>query len=95
MTLELLNASGPELWAFPQALERYGASGALARVEGMPSGGNSTLVYFSCRDCAEESGRIADAGGKVFKEKFPIGEYGFVALALDTEGNLFGLHSMR
>lgn len=93
--LVLLNESGPELWAFPQSLERYGASGALARVEGMPSGGNSTLVYFSCEDCAQEAGRVAAAGGKLFKDRFSIGEYGFVALAFDTEGNLFGLHSMR
>nr|MDP9127775.1 VOC family protein [Pseudomonadota bacterium] len=27
------------------------------------------------------------------KEKFAIGPYGFIALALDTEGNMFGLHS--
>lgn len=93
--LTLLNESGPELWAFPQGLERYGATGALARVDGMPSGGNSTLVYFSCEDCAEETGRVAAAGGKLFKEKFSIGEFGFAALAFDTEGNLFGLHSMH
>jgi predicted enzyme related to lactoylglutathione lyase len=23
-----------------------------------------------------------------------IGQYGFIALAIDTEGNMFGLHSM-
>jgi predicted enzyme related to lactoylglutathione lyase len=34
------------------------------------------------------------AGGRIMKEKFSIGEYGAIALAYDTEGNLFGLHSM-
>jgi predicted enzyme related to lactoylglutathione lyase len=29
------------------------------------------------------------------KDKFPIGEHGFIALAYDTEGNVFGLHSMK
>jgi uncharacterized DUF497 family protein len=24
-----------------------------------------------------------------------IGQYGFIALAIDTEGNMFGLHSMQ
>jgi len=24
-----------------------------------------------------------------------IGQYGFIALAVDTEGNMFGLHSME
>ena len=28
------------------------------------------------------------------KEKFSIGQYGFIALVTDTEGNTIGLHSM-
>ena len=39
--------------------------------------------------------RVEKAGGKVFKPKFPIGEYGFCALVTDTEGNMVGLHSMQ
>lgn len=35
------------------------------------------------------------AGGRIEREKFSIGEYGFIALAIDTEGNMFGLHSMQ
>jgi predicted enzyme related to lactoylglutathione lyase len=95
VTLEELNAEQPELWKFPQSMTSYGASSALARAEGMPSGGNSTLVYFTCADCADELSRVEKAGGKVMKEKFSIGEYGFVALAFDPEGNLIGLHSME
>ena len=34
-------------------------------------------------------------GGKLFRPKFPIGQFGFIVLASDTEGNLFGLHSMK
>jgi predicted enzyme related to lactoylglutathione lyase len=30
-----------------------------------------------------------------FKAKFGIGEYGFIALATDTEGNRIGLLSMK
>lgn len=29
------------------------------------------------------------------KPKFAIGQYGFIALVYDTEGNVFGLHSMK
>lgn len=93
--LEPLNSPGMELWAFPMNMEGTGASGALVRMPGFPSGGNSVLVYFSCADCAIEAGRVAKAGGRVEKEKFSIGEYGFIALAIDTEGNMFGLHSMK
>jgi predicted enzyme related to lactoylglutathione lyase len=73
----------------------YGAPGSLVRMPGFPSGGNSTLVYFSCADCAVEAGRVVAAGGRIQKEKMSIGQYGFIALAYDTEGNMFGLHSMQ
>ena len=69
--------------------------GALVRMGGVPSGGNSTIVYFICDDCAVEEGRIEPSGGKIMKKKFSIGEYGFISLVFDTEGNMFGLHSMK
>jgi len=81
--------------AFPSNMEAYGASGALVQMEGAPVGQNSTLVYFSCDDCAVEASRVDDAGGTLEREKMSIGDYGFIALAIDTEGNMFGLHSMQ
>jgi len=38
---------------------------------------------------------VVTAGGKIHRNKFSIGEHGFIALVLDTEGNVFGLHSMK
>ena len=94
--LEKLEAGGLEMYAFPGTQDPcYGTAGALVRMPGFASGANSTLVYFKCEDCSVEEGRVKAAGGKVEKAKFPIGQYGFVALAYDTEGNLFGLHSMK
>lgn len=93
--LEKLNTPNMEYWTFPMEKDATGASGALVKMEGVRSGGNSTLVYFACEDCANEAARVAKAGGRVEKEKMSIGEYGFIALAFDTEGNMFGLHSMR
>jgi predicted enzyme related to lactoylglutathione lyase len=84
-----------EMWGFPMDMERYGASGSLVHMEGMPSGGNSIIVYFRCTDCAVEAGRIVEAGGRIFKDKMSIGQYGFIALAYDTEGNMIGLHSIQ
>ena len=84
-----------DMWAFPMAMEGYGAGGALVRMEGVPSGGTGTMVYFSCEDCAVEAARVNPAGGRVERPKFAIGEYGFIALARDTEGNMFGLHSLK
>lgn len=95
VALRKLNAPSPEMWAFPMETDRFGAAGSLVRMPGFPSGGNSTLVYFSCEDCAVEAARVTRAGGRIQREKMSIGEYGFIALAYDTEGNLFGLHSMN
>ena len=93
--LERLESPSLEMWNFPMSREGMGASGALVKMEGFASGGNSTLVYFKCDDCAEEAGRVASAGGRVEREKMSIGPYGFIVLAVDTEGNMFGLHSMK
>jgi uncharacterized protein len=84
-----------EMMAFPMAMEKTGAGGALVKMSGVASGGNSTLVYFSCDDCAVEESRIVPAGGKIFRSKVSIGEYGFMVLAHDPEGNMFGLHSLK
>jgi predicted enzyme related to lactoylglutathione lyase len=92
--LEKLNSPGMEMWSFPMQPDRWGAGGSLVRMEGFPSGGNSVLVYFSCTDCAVEAGRVVKSGGRIQREKMSIGQYGFIALAFDTEGNMIGLHSM-
>lgn len=85
---------GMEMWAFPMSMDGTGAGGALVKMNGCPSGG-STLVYFSCDDCAVEAERAAAHGGKVFKNKMPIGPHGFIAMVVDTEDNMIGLHSMQ
>jgi len=93
--LEKLNSPALEMWAFPMQRDHTGAAGSLVRMEGVASGGNSTLVYFGCEDCAIEAARVTESGGSIHREKMSIGEYGFIALAIDTEGNMFGLHSMQ
>lgn len=95
LKLEKLNSPGLDMWSFPMDLKRWGAGGALVKMNGFPSGGNSTLVYFSCEDCAIEESRVAKFGGRIQRNKMSIGEYGFISLVFDTEGNMFGLHSMQ
>ena len=84
-----------EMWTFPMSEQGYGAAGALIQMEGVPSGGSGTMVYFSCQDCAVEAARAAEGGGSIFRNKMPIGEHGFIAIVNDTEGNMIGLHSMQ
>lgn len=84
-----------QMITFPFVETEPNASGALVRAEGMESGGNSTIVYFTCNDCQVEQGRVEKAGGTILKEKFSIGDYGNCSICMDTEGNTFGLHSMK
>ncbi|CAN5200034.1 VOC family protein [soil metagenome] len=95
--VELVKLNNPELelLGFPAEMNQAGASGALVKMEGFPSGGNSTLIYFSCEDCAVEEGRVEKFGGYIQKRKMSIGEYGFISLVFDTERNMFGLHSLK
>lgn len=80
---------------FPGEPEQGGASGALVQMEGYPVGSGGSIVYFGCEDCALEESKVVEAGGQVHQSKMAIGEFGFCTLAIDTEGNLFGLHSMK
>ena len=92
-----LGGSGLDLkmLTFPMDMDKPGAAGALVKMEGKDSGIGGTIIYFSCRDCAVEEARVTEFGGKVHRPKMSIGDYGFITLALDPDGNIFGLHSME
>lgn len=86
---------GLDMQLFPSDEGAIGASGALVHHPEMPAGGNSTLVYFGCDDCAVEAARVEASGGTLLRDKMSIGEHGFVAHAKDSEGNMFALHSRQ
>jgi uncharacterized protein len=90
--LEKLESPGMDMWAFPMTMDTVGASGALVKMDGVPSGGSGTIPYFHCNEVAVESERVVTAGGQIHKPKMSISQYGFMALILDTEGNMIGLH---
>lgn len=88
--------SNMKMFSFPSTMEPVGgAAGALVKMEGMKAGGSGTIIYIGSEDCAVEEARVEAAGGKVVQPKMSIGEYGFAAMAVDTEGNTFGIHSMK
>jgi uncharacterized protein len=95
VALTKLESGDLDMWAFPGDQQRYGTGGALISMRGFPSGGNSTIVYFMSEDCAVPEAKVEKAGGRIEKKKFSIGQYGFISLVLDTEGNMIGLHSMK
>ena len=87
--------SGIKMMSFPMQMDGHNASGALVKMEGFKAGGNGTIVYFGSKDCVIEEARVSQAGGKVINEKSSIGDYGFMSLCEDSEGNTFGIHSMK
>ncbi len=84
-----------EMWGFPSNENVNGCSGTIIKMPGCKPSGVSTVVYFSSQDCNIEENRVQEFGGKIHKTKFSIGPYGFITLAFDTEGNMFGIHSLK
>lgn len=80
---------------FVTDMNSYGAGGALVKRKGAGPVTGGTIVYFGVEDCAVEESRVERAGGKVISPKMSIGDFGFVSVCMDTEGNLFGLSSMK
>lgn len=83
-----------QMMGFPTTMTAYGAGGALVKSAHALPGAGGTMVYFSVKDCQHEQARVVAAGGKLLRPKFSIGEFGWVSLCEDTEGNPFGLSSM-
>jgi len=94
VTLQNLEMPGIEMWAFPMLHGKPGCTGSLVKMSGKDSGSGGTIIYFVCEDCSVVAARAAENGGQIQKEKFPIGQYGFISFVTDTEGNVIGLHSM-
>lgn len=95
VTLARLDMPDIDMWTFPAVETSAGAGGALVRMPGFAAGANSVLVYFSCDDCAVQAARAVEAGGKVQQAKMSVGQHGHIALLIDSEGNMIGLHSMQ
>lgn len=70
--------------------------GALLQGEGhIPNKGSGVFVYLNGGDDLQPiADRVEGAGGELNLPKTDIGENGFMAFFIDTEGNKIGLHSM-
>ena len=81
--------------AFPFDEQKPFISGALVEQKDRVSTGNNIIIYFETVNCIEEEQRIEQAGGKILQPKMDIGQFGFVSIFQDTEGNTVGLHSLQ
>jgi predicted enzyme related to lactoylglutathione lyase len=80
---------------FPFSPEGPNISGALVENPNQKPNANHTVVYFETEDCVTEEKRVEQAGGKVVQPKMHIGEFGYVSMFIDSEGNTVGLHSRK
>ncbi len=73
-----------------------GSAGSLVKHKDWykPSSFDGVVIYFTAQsgDVANELARAIKAGGQLAQGKKSIGEYGFVAFFIDSEGNRIGLH---
>lgn len=92
VTLETGPAGG-EGYLMTMFPEGGGVNGALVSGEGYVPSASGALVYLNCNPSLDAVlGRVEAAGGQIIVPKTDIGENGFFAFALDTEGNKIGLH---
>ncbi len=82
---------------FPMAMlpaEQGGVGGAIVQGEGYVPSKEGVLVWLNGgEDLNVVLERVPEAGGEISSSKRSLGEHGFAAMFLDTEGNRIGLHS--
>ncbi|MDH5366089.1 MAG: VOC family protein [Cyclobacteriaceae bacterium] len=90
-----LDLDNTKMALFAMSPEKPGTGGSLLLADEANPSADGTTIYFSCEDCAVEVGRVEANGGSIVFPKMSIGEFGFVAQFMDTEGNRIGLHSQK
>jgi len=93
LTLENMDAF--KMAFFPMANGVPGASGALIKGATYEPSQVGTVVYFTVDDIDGTLRKINKNGGTTMLPKKSIGQYGFIAHFIDTEGNRLALHAFK
>ena len=73
-----------------------GVGGGIVQSEGFEPSDKGALVYLNGgEDLSTPLSKVEEAGGKILLPKTAIGQNGFMAHILDTEGHKVALHSMK
>jgi predicted enzyme related to lactoylglutathione lyase len=87
--------NGGKMGFFPGGMANS-VGGAIVKAEGYEPSQKGSVVYLNGgNDLSDPLSRVEKAGGKVVMPKTSIGENGFMAHFIDTEGNRVALHSMN
>lgn len=80
----------------PSDMQNGGIGGGIVQGEGFVPSDKGTIVYLNGgEDLSTPLSKVEAAGGKIIMPKTSIGENGFMAHFIDTEGNRVALHSMQ
>lgn len=86
---------GTKMGFFPHSAPES-VSGAIVQAEGYEPSEKGSVVYLNGgNDLSVALGRVEQAGGKIIMPKTSIGENGYMAHFVDSEGNRIALHSMN
>lgn len=79
---------------FPADMKNGGIGGAIIEGEGYESSPIGSVIYLNAGiELNIPLSKVEKAGGKILVPKTAIGENGFVAHFIDTEGNRVAFHS--
>jgi predicted enzyme related to lactoylglutathione lyase len=80
----------------PSNPEAEGFGGAIGCGENfVPSNTGTTIYLDGGSDLSKPLSKVEAAGGKIILPKTAIGNNGYIALFIDSEGNKIGFHSMK
>ena len=81
---------------FPVDMKNGEVGGGIMEEAGYEPSQTGSLIYLNGgEDLSVPLARVEKAGGKILLPKTAIGENGFMAHFLDTEGNKIAFHSMK
>ncbi|MEO8581407.1 MAG: VOC family protein [Patescibacteria group bacterium] len=87
--------AGYEMLSFPMQRGGIGATGGLMKGFGYKPSLTGTTVYLDTNMIDEMEKKIVIAGGKIHVPKKDIGEYGYISIFEDSEGNRVGLYQRK
>jgi predicted enzyme related to lactoylglutathione lyase len=94
ITMPEMEFEGFLMGMFPSEQGNGKLSGAIVKGEHYTPSMTGTLVYLNGDpDLQVALDKVEAAGGKIIRPKTQIGEFGFMAVMVDTEGNAVALHS--
>lgn len=93
-TLHPFEGMGMKSAFFPADFNAGDVGGCLVEGKGYEPSDKGALIYLNAgEDLAVPLSKVEKAGGKVVLPKTSIGEHGFMAYFMDTEGNRLAFHS--